>query len=130
MIMPVTPDSPTTAMVHQRLGVAIWLDKDNITAEAVGSGFRQLCAPEFQARSHQIKELNDRRVDLGRAVEVVEFAAAGAFRPRTTPQGLALGPALAPACAAWLFFLVLVLGGLRCCGCLYRCCCCCCPGGR
>lgn len=64
------PSSGALPRARRELGVAMRLSKNNITAEAIGGAFRHLCSEAVQARAEGVRELNERRADLGRAVEV------------------------------------------------------------
>jgi len=129
MVMVVMPDSGLNAVLHEKLGVAMRLSKNNITAEAIGGAFRHLCSEAVQARAEGVRELNERRADLGRAVEVIESTALHKY-PMEMPKGNGLGVGVLSSLTFLALTLLVVRCWLRVLGCCFRCCGCRSSGGR
>eukprot|EP00929_Paragymnodinium_shiwhaense_P000238 TRINITY_DN100490_c0_g1_i1.p1 TRINITY_DN100490_c0_g1~~TRINITY_DN100490_c0_g1_i1.p1 ORF type:complete len:532 (+),score=109.29 TRINITY_DN100490_c0_g1_i1:99-1694(+) len=118
IIMPIMPDCPTTAMAFEEVGIAVRLDKNDLSPENIRRCFEFIQSEETQKRAQIVKQLNDKHASLDRAVEVVEHTARGSFRLRTKRQPSLLGAFLP---IFWLAALV-----LGCCCCLKQLLCWCC----
>mmetsp|Transcript_30651 Transcript_30651/g.88879 ORF Transcript_30651/g.88879 Transcript_30651/m.88879 type:complete len:511 (-) Transcript_30651:142-1674(-) len=119
LIMPVTLDTPTVATLHEKLGVALRLHKNYITPDVVASSIAKLRSQKFQERAKQVRDLNLKRADLSRAVEVIENVAARRF-----PADVPVRRGAVPAWETATFLAALALFSFD------RCCCCCCRKGQ
>lgn len=70
-IMPFMADQMMVAVVHRDLGVAVLVDKLKATPESLVKSIQEIEGESFQQRSKEVKELNERRRDMSRAVEVI-----------------------------------------------------------
>mmetsp|Transcript_85243 Transcript_85243/g.246080 ORF Transcript_85243/g.246080 Transcript_85243/m.246080 type:complete len:521 (+) Transcript_85243:86-1648(+) len=118
LIMPVMPDCPSVAAMHEELGVALRLDKNGITPEVVVGAVRKLSSEGYQARAREVRELNERHASLARAVEVVEAAARRGLQHEASAETGYL--------PVWQSVVMLFFIGNLCSRAMRRCCCCCC----
>ena len=84
-IMPFFGDQMMVAVVHRELGVAVVLDKLSATPEDFVAAIRKIATEPFRRRSWEIKELNDQRRDMSRAVQVIVNQATGKFHLHIPP---------------------------------------------
>eukprot|EP00439_Symbiodinium_sp_Y106_P034483 s862_g4.t1 len=84
-IMPFFADQMTVAVVHRDLGVAVILDKHAATPTTSVAAIRKIATEPFRRRSLEIKELNEQRRDMSRAVQVIVNQATGKFYMHIPP---------------------------------------------
>ncbi|CAE7892867.1 UGT2B17 [Symbiodinium microadriaticum] len=84
-IMPFFADQMTVAVVHRDLGVAVILDKHAATPQTSVAAIRKIATEPFRRRSMEIKELNEQRRDMSRAVQVIVNQATGKFYMHIPP---------------------------------------------
>ena len=126
-IMPFFADQMMVAVLHRDLGVAVMLDKTAATADDLVAAIRKISTEPFRRRSREIKELNEQRRDMSRAVQVIVNQATGKFYLHTPPC-----PNLLLRTIPLLVTLVLLATYCSCCCCvrvrLQKPCWCCCVG--
>ena len=112
-IMPFMADQMMVAVVHRDLGVAVLINKVKATPQSLTDAINQIASEKFQRRSAQIRQLNEERRDLSRAVEVIVNQASGRFYLHIPPCPHIL-IRLTP-----LFLTLLIWGACcNCCGCV------------
>ena len=102
-IMPFFGDQMAVARAQQELGVGVLVRKDAPSIEIV-EAVRRIAGKPFAARSRQVMELNQRRSDMRRAVEVIVNHGSGAFTLHIPPP-----PAIWLRLVPLLLTLLLVL---------------------
>ena len=127
-IMPFFADQMMVAVVHRDLGVAVMLDKTAATPDDLVAAIRKISTEPYRRRSREIRELNEQRRDMSRAVQVIVNQATGKFRLHIPPC-----PNLLIRIVPLIMTLAFFATYCGCCCCLRvrlqkPCWCCCCRG--